>query len=106
MARSALHIPLSSIWHITCHTDLILRSLQEGVVLQVDLNKADRELAEYITLRCSGFGNVVSVNIHREPTPFALVEIANHAQSLDVAAQYGGSMFGTSVLIHLQQQQR
>jgi hypothetical protein len=44
----------------------------------------------------------VSVKVHRLPTPFALVEMANHMQALQLS-QLGGSMFGTSVLIHLQQ---
>ena len=73
-------------------------------MLQVDLKKSDAELSEYVKLRCSGFGTVRSVTIHREPSAFSLVEIANHTQALEVAGHYGGSMFGTSVLVHLEQQ--
>jgi len=72
--------------------------------LAVDLAKPDHELAEIIKLLCAGFGNVRSVEIHRSPTPFALVSMATHTQTLELAGQYGGSAFGQSALIHLEQQ--
>jgi RNA recognition motif. (a.k.a. RRM, RBD, or RNP domain) len=72
-------------------------------VLQVDLARSDAELAEILKQRCAGFGDVRSVKIHRSPTNFALVEMATHYQTLEVAAQYGGSAFGSCALVHLEQ---
>jgi hypothetical protein len=73
-------------------------------VLPVDLKKTDRELSLDIQSRCGDFGLVKSVKIHRDPTPFAMVEMGSHYQALELAGQYGGSMFGTSVLVHLDQE--
>jgi len=70
-------------------------------MLQVDLNQSDQRLAQTIKEQISSFGRVVSVNIHRLPSPFALVEMTQHAQTLELAARFGGSAFGTSALIHL-----
>ena len=72
-------------------------------MLQVDLKQPDARLAEYIASCCSAIGRVLSVTIHRSPTAFALVEMGHHMPTLELAGQYGGSAFGTSVLIHLQQ---
>jgi hypothetical protein len=74
------------------------------MTLKVDLKKTDRELSQYITTRCSDFGNVRSVTIHRDPTPFALVVMTNRMETLELAGQYGGSSFGGSALIHLEQE--
>jgi hypothetical protein len=73
-------------------------------VLNIDLKKTDQELSQEIQLHCSEFGLVKSVKIHRDPTPFAMVEMGNHYQALELAGQYGGSMFGANVLVHLEQE--
>ena len=73
-------------------------------MLQVDLTKTDQELSAVITARCSGFGIVKSVKIHRSPTLFVLVEMASLSATLELAAQYGGSAFGSCALIHLEQE--
>ena len=73
-------------------------------MLQVDLQKDDRELGQLVAARCSGFGLVRSVKIHRSPTPFALVEMGTHLDTLELAAQHGGSAFGSCALIHLEQE--
>jgi hypothetical protein len=73
-------------------------------MLQVDLKKDDRELVQIITAHCAGVGVVKAVKIHRDPSPFALVDMADHYQTLELAGAYGGSAFGTSALIHLEQQ--
>ena len=73
-------------------------------MLQVDLTKTDLELSRFITARCSAFGIVRSVNIHHSPGSYALVEMATHFEALELAAQYGGSAFGCSALIHLEQE--
>jgi hypothetical protein len=72
-------------------------------VLQVDLSDSDHTLAQYIKARCSGFGDVVSVTVHRAPTPFALVIMAHRIAPQKIADQYLGAAFGNSVLIHLEQ---
>ena len=72
-------------------------------VLQVDLSETDRELTRFITMRCSNFGMVKSVKLEREPTPFALVEMSTHLEMLELAAEFGGTAFGSSALIHLEQ---
>ena len=72
-------------------------------MLEVDLENADPQLEISITESCSAFGRVASVKVHREPSPFALIEMSRREQTYEVAAQYGGSAFGTSALVHLAQ---
>ena len=72
-------------------------------MLQVDLKETDQKLSQLITDQCSHCGKVVSVKIHRTTTPFALVEMNHHMRALELAGKFGGSTFGTSVLIHLEQ---
>jgi hypothetical protein len=72
-------------------------------MLQVNLAEPDKQIARRITGHCCKYGTVVSVAVHRSPTPFALVEMANHMQTLELAGSCRGSTFGTSVLIHLRQ---
>jgi hypothetical protein len=73
-------------------------------MLQVRLDETDKQISQFVTRECARYGTVVSVNIHRSPTAFALVEMANHGEALELSSQLGGSMFGTSVLIHLVQE--
>ena len=72
-------------------------------MLQVDLNVPDQTLAQTIKEQISTFGKVLSVNIHRLPSPFALIEMSQHVQTMELASRFGGSAFGTSALIHLAQ---
>ena len=72
-------------------------------MLKIDLTKSDREVAQEIMMHCSDFGSAVSVKIHRKPVPIALVEMATHQQTLELAAEFGGSVFGICILIHLEQ---
>jgi hypothetical protein len=72
-------------------------------MLQVDLREPDYKIAQYVKARCSGFGDVISVTIHRSPTPFALVLMSQRIVTQQVADQYVGAAFGNSVLIHLEQ---
>lgn len=76
---------------------------KEAVMLEVDLDGPDLLVERSITESCSAFGAVASVKVHREPSPFALIEMSQREQTYEVAAQYGGSAFGTSALIHLAQ---
>jgi hypothetical protein len=72
-------------------------------MLEVNLTEPDYAIANYVAARCSGFGKVVSVKIHRSPKPFALVEMAHHLRTIALAGQYKASAFGNSVMIHLRQ---
>ena len=71
-------------------------------MLQVDLKEPDEIIRQFIKDQCSPYGKVMSVQIHR-PTTFAMVTMANHMQTLELAGMFGGSASGTSVLIHLEQ---
>ena len=75
-------------------------------MLQVDLSKTDREITQLIAARCSDFGIVKSVKLQREPTPYALIEMSTRYEMQELAAEYGGSAFGNSALIHLEQQSK
>ncbi len=72
-------------------------------MLEVDLNAPDQEVGQLVTQSCSQYGRVTSVKVHRTPSAFALVEMTTRDQTNELAASYGGSAFGTCVLIHLQQ---
>ena len=75
-------------------------------MLEVDLESSDPTVERSITESCASFGRVTSVKVHREPSAFALIEMAQREQTFEVAAQYGGSAFGTSALVHLAQKPR
>ena len=70
-------------------------------MLEVDLDSSDTIVERSILERCSAHGRVTSVKVHRDPSPFALIEMSRREQTYEVAAQYGGSAFGTSALVHL-----
>jgi len=70
-------------------------------MLEVDLDSPDMVVERAITESCSVYGRVAWVKVHREPSPFALIEMSRREQTYEVAAQYGGSAFGTSALVHL-----
>jgi hypothetical protein len=70
-------------------------------MLEVDLDSPDMNVERSITESCSMYGRVTSVKVHREPSPFALIEMSRREQTYEVAAQYGGSAFGTAALVHL-----
>ncbi len=70
-------------------------------MLEVDLDSPDLNVERSITESCSVYGRVASVKVHREPSPFALIEMSRREQTFEVAAQYGGSAFGNSALVHL-----
>ena len=70
-------------------------------MLEVDLDSSDTIVERSILESCSLYGRVASVKVHRDPSPFALIEMSRREQTYEVAAQYGGSAFGTSALVHL-----
>ena len=69
-------------------------------MMELDLNSANM-LVELIKERCSAFGQVASVEVHREPSPFALVEMSRRDQTEKIASQYQGSIFGSAALVRL-----
>lgn len=71
-------------------------------MLQADLNAHDYHVTRAVGESCARFGSIVSVRVHRKPAPFALIEMANREHAFELAFQFGGSMFGNSVLIHLE----
>ena len=71
-------------------------------MLSVNLNDTDHNVRQLIAHSCSGTGRVVSVKLHRLPTPFALVEMSRREESADLAARFGGSTFGALALVHLE----
>jgi len=71
-------------------------------MLQADLNAHDYYVARAVTLASARFGPVKSVRVHRNPAPFALVEMVNREHAYELAFHLGGSMFGNSVLVHLE----
>ena len=78
------------------------RRLTDKVMLSVNLNDTDHKLRQAIAHTCSDTGRVVSVRLHRLPTPFVLVEMSRREESADLAARFGGSTFGTLALVHLE----
>lgn len=72
-------------------------------MLEVDLSATDSEVGQSVAQTCAQFGGVTSVKVHRNPSAFALVEMNTREQTSELAANYGGSTFGTCALLHLQQ---
>ena len=69
--------------------------------MRVDLTKCDREISQIVFARCSSSSIVRSVKIHRQPRPFALVELSNQQEANKLGAQYGRSPINDCVLIYL-----
>ncbi len=69
--------------------------------MELNLNNANR-LVEIITRRCSAYGQVTSVEVHLEPSPFALIEMSRSDQTEKVASQYQSSIFGSAALVRLE----
>ncbi len=72
-------------------------------MLEVDLEAHDQTVGQVVATNCGRFGRVASVKLHRNPSAFALVEMTTREQTQELAANYGGSVFGTCALIHLNQ---
>ena len=72
-------------------------------MLQADLNANDYHVAKTVTEACKHFGRVASVRVHRNPSAFVLIEMADRENAYELAFQLGGSMFGNCVLVHLEQ---
>ncbi len=70
-------------------------------MLEVDFNEPNPRLKRSIMDTCAAFGPVRSVKVHRQQSPFAVIEMTDPAQTIELAGKFGGSTFGTSALIHL-----
>ena len=70
-------------------------------MLKLDLGTHDREIGELVSQHCAKFGAVLSARVHRTPSPFALVEMKTRDETDRLAIEFGGSVFGNCVLIHL-----
>ena len=70
-------------------------------MLHVNLDAPDFQIERAIKQDCSKLGGVRLVRIHRLPAPFALIHMATGQQTNDLAARFGGSVFGTCALVHL-----
>jgi hypothetical protein len=73
------------------------------VPMRVDLNEPDPVLEQAIKKACYSLGQVRSVRIYRNPHAFALIEMAEREQVLEVAAIFGGSTLSQQAMITLLQ---
>ncbi len=71
-------------------------------MLKVDLKLGTEELSGFISVRCSSFGNVKSVQIHLDAKPFAIVEMATRIEALQLGAFFERTIFGNCVLLYLE----
>ena len=72
-------------------------------MVRIDLTLSDSELSIVVASLCCEFGTVKSVKIHRRPMPFAIVEMSTLEETLELAARFDRTVFGNSVLLHLEQ---
>src|SRR3954463_16216654 len=70
-------------------------------MLEMDLERPDVLVEQSIVTRCSRHGLVASIELHRDPSPFALVKMVRPEQTKGVASEYQGSIFGSAALIRL-----
>ena len=63
----------------------------------MELNQKNAEmLLELIKKRCSASGRVTPVEAHREPSPFAPVEMSRRDQTEKLPSQHQGSQSGSA----------
>ena len=70
--------------------------------MELNLENSDTLVELVIAKRCSQYGAVTAVEVDRNPSPFALVEMSRCDQTAEVATQYQGSIFGNAALIRLE----
>lgn len=70
-------------------------------MLEMDLERPDKLVEQSIVTRCSRYGLVAGIELHRDPSPFALVKMVRPEQTRGVASEYQGSIFGSAALIRL-----
>jgi hypothetical protein len=67
--------------------------------MELDLKNADTLVELLVAEHCATYGAVVSVEVHREPSPFALVEILRRDLCKEVSSHFKGGIFGSSAPI-------
>jgi hypothetical protein len=72
-------------------------------MLQVDLDAPDFAIEQFVGQKCSEVGRVISVTVHRSPSPFALIDMARREQVHELTSRFGGSEFGTQAIVRLEQ---
>jgi hypothetical protein len=72
-------------------------------MLEVNLNRRDAIVERSISERCSVYGRVATVEVHREPSPFALIAMCTRDLTECVASHFQGSIFGCKALVRLTQ---
>jgi hypothetical protein len=70
--------------------------------MELDLKCSDTLVELVIAKRCSTYGPVASVEVHPEPSPFALVEMSRREHTEEVASHCQGSIFGNAALLRLE----
>ena len=71
-------------------------------LMELDIKNADILVELLVAKRCAAYGAVVSVEAHRKPSPFALVEMLRRDLSEAVSSHFKGAIFGSSALIRLE----
>jgi hypothetical protein len=64
--------------------------------MELDLKNSDTLVELVIAKRCSEYGALAAVEVHRDPSLFALVQMLRRGQTEQVAADYQGSIFGNA----------
>jgi hypothetical protein len=64
--------------------------MQGDSMLEVDLDDTGALVEQSVTWSCSMYARVASVKVHRDPSPFALIEMSRRGQTYEVAAQTRG----------------
>jgi hypothetical protein len=72
-------------------------------MLQVYLDAPDSKIGQFVAQKCCEVGRVISVTIHRSPSPFALIDMATREQVHELTSRIGGSEFGTQAVVRLKQ---
>ena len=70
--------------------------------MELNLKNSDTLVELVIAKRCAKYGAVAAVEVHSDPSPFALVEMSRRDHTAEVATQYQGSIFGNAALIRLE----
>lgn len=71
-------------------------------MMELDLMNADTLVELVRAKRCSTCGTVASVEVHREPSRFAPVELLQPDHTEEVASHYQDSTFGNPERIRLE----
>ena len=71
-------------------------------LMELDIKNADILVELLVAKRCAAYGAVVSVEAHRKPSPFALVEMLRRDLSEAVSSHFKGAIFGNFAPIRIE----